>query len=198
MIVTVQRVFRRRLVVPVLAVLFCGALAMLPRVVHAQAQTAAQTETTHAGGEADLVLPDLSVVSFHGVNGRTLLMGGLVICALGLLFGLATFAQLKALPVHGSMLEVSELIYETCKTYLITQGKFILLLELFIGVIMVAYFGVLQHLEAYRVVIILLFSLIGIAGSYGVAWFGIRVNTFANSRAAFASLRGKPFPIYAI
>jgi K(+)-stimulated pyrophosphate-energized sodium pump len=109
-----------------------------------------------------------------------------------------TFAQLKALPVHASMLEVSELIYETCKTYLVTQGKFILLLELFIGAIMVAYFGVLQHLEPYRVVIILLFSLVGIAGSYGVAWFGIRVNTFANSRAAFASLRGKPFPIYAI
>ncbi len=96
------------------------------------------------------------------------------------------------------MREISELIYETCKTYLITQGKFILLLELFIGAIMVFYFGVLQHMGALKVVIILLFSLIGIAGSYGVAWFGIRVNTFANSRAAFASLRGKPFPIYAI
>ncbi len=198
MIVIVQRLFRRRLVVPVLAILFCGALVALPRAVQAQAQPAAQTETAHVGGEANLVLPDLSVVSFHGVNGRTLLMGGLVICALGLLFGLMTFAQLKALPVHASMLEVSELIYETCKTYLVTQGKFILLLEVFIGAIMVMYFGVLQHLEAYRVVIILLFSLIGIAGSYGVAWFGIRVNTFANSRAAFASLRGKPFPIYAI
>src|SRR3954471_14669296 len=201
MIVTVQTLLRRRLVVPALALLFGAALLALPRPVHAEAaQSAAQTEAApaHAGGEADLVLPDLSVVSFHGVNGRTLLMGGLVICALGLLFGLATFAQLKALPVHASMLEVSELIYETCKTYLVTQGKFILLLEVFIGAIMIAYFGVLQHLEAYRVVIILLFSLIGIAGSYGVAWFGIRVNTFANSRAAFASLRGKPFPIYAI
>src|SRR5438034_1171596 len=96
------------------------------------------------------------------------------------------------------MLEVSELIYETCKTYLITQGKFILLLELFIGAIMLLYFGALEKLEPVRVVVILLFSLVGIAGSYGVAWFGIRVNTFANSRAAFASLRGKPFPIYAI
>ena len=200
MIVTVQTLLRRRLVVPALGILLFGALLALPRAAYAQAgQPLTQTEApVHAGGEASLVLPDLSVVSFHGINGRTLLMSGLVICALGLLFGLMTFAQLKALPVHASMLEVSELIYETCKTYLITQGKFILLLELFIGAIMIAYFGFLQHLEAYRVVIIVLFSLVGIGGSYGVAWFGIRVNTFANSRAAFASLRGKPFPIYAI
>src|SRR6185436_3939345 len=101
-------------------------------------------------------------------------------------FGLMTFTELKNLPVHPSMREVSELIYETCKTYLITQGKFILILEIFIGAIIVFYFGVLQQLEAFRVVVILIFSLIGIAGSYGVAWFGIRVNTFANSRAAFA------------
>src|SRR4030088_3488659 len=161
MTVTVQTLLRRRLVAPVLALLFCGALAALPTLVHAQA---AQTEAApaHAGGEADLVLPDLSVVSFHGINGRTLLMGGLVIRALGLLFGLMTFAQLKALPVHASMLEVSELIYETCKTYLVTQGKFILLLEVFIGAIMIAYFGFLEHMEPLRVVIILLFSLIGI------------------------------------
>jgi K(+)-stimulated pyrophosphate-energized sodium pump len=200
MIVTVHTLLRRRLVVPVLALLFCGALAALPTLVHAQAQPASQTEAApaHAGGEANLVLPDLSVVDFHGINGRTLLMSGLLVCALGLLFGLMTFAKLKAMPVHASMLEVSELIYETCKTYLVTQGKFILLLELFIGAIMVVYFGLLQHLEAYRVGIILLFSLVGIGGSYGVAWFGIRVNTFANSRAAFASLKGKPFPIYAI
>ncbi|HVH28635.1 MAG TPA: sodium-translocating pyrophosphatase [Vicinamibacterales bacterium] len=150
------------------------------------------------GGEANLVLPDLSTVDFMGVNGRTLLMGGLVVSALGLLFGLTVFTQLRSLPVHPSMLEVSELIYETCKTYLITQGKFILLLEVFIGVIMVFYYGVLQNFEAIKVITILIFSLIGIGGSYGVAWFGIRVNTFANSRAAFASLRGKPFPIYAI
>jgi len=150
------------------------------------------------GGEANLVLPDLSTVDFRGINGRSLLMAGLLVCGLGLLFGLMTFTQLKALPVHASMLEVSDLIYETCKTYLVTQGKFILILECFIGVIMVFYFGVLEHYEPIRVVIILIFSLIGIGGSYGVAWFGIRVNTFANSRAAFASLRGKPFPIYAI
>jgi len=106
--------------------------------------------------------------------------------------------QLKRLPVHRSMLEVSELIYETCKTYLITQGKFILILEGFIGAIMVIYFGWLRHFEAAKVITILVFSLLGIGGSYGVAWFGIRVNTFANSRTAFASLRGKPFPTYAI
>ncbi len=163
------------------------------------AAAAEQASTRSAGGgEANLVLPDLSTVDFRGVNGRTLLMSGLVVCALGLGFGLFVFTQLKNLPVHSSMREVSELIYETCKTYLTTQGKFILILEVFIGVIMVFYFGVLSAMEPFRVVVILIFSLIGIAGSYGVAWFGIRVNTFANSRAAFASLKGKPFPIYAI
>jgi K(+)-stimulated pyrophosphate-energized sodium pump len=151
-----------------------------------------------AGGEANLVLPDLGLVEFQGINGRTLLMGGLGICVLGLVFGLVIYVQLKNLPVHRSMLEISELIYETCKTYLITQGKFILLLELFIGTIMVFYFGVLQDFAPMKVAIILLFSLIGIGGSYGVAWFGIRVNTFANSRAAFAGLKGQPYPIYAI
>jgi K(+)-stimulated pyrophosphate-energized sodium pump len=178
------------------------ALAAAPRTAAAQAgQPAGQAQTaerSEAGGEANLKLPDLSTVDFHGINGRTLLGAGLVVCALGLLFGLMTFTGLKNLPVHASMREVSELIYETCKTYLVTQGKFILILELFIGATMVLYFGVLQHYEPMRVVIILIFSLIGIGGSYGVAWFGIRVNTFANSRAAFASLRGKPFPIYAI
>src|SRR5262249_1680862 len=123
---------------------------------------------------------------------------GLVICVLGLVFGLVIYQQLKALPVHRSMLEISELIYETCKTYLINQGKFLLILEIFIGIIMAFYFGVLQRFEPIKVVIILLFSLIGIGGSYGVAWFGIRINTFANSRTAFASLEGKPFPVYAI
>jgi K(+)-stimulated pyrophosphate-energized sodium pump len=159
---------------------------------------AAQAAPRHAGGEANLVLPDLGSVDFQGINGRTLLLGGLVVCALGLAFGMVIFFQLRNLPVHSSMREISELIYETCKTYLITQGKFILLLEVFIGVIMVFYFGVLQHFDALKVTVILLFSLIGIAGSYGVAWFGIRVNTFANSRAAFAGLRGMPYPIYAI
>jgi K(+)-stimulated pyrophosphate-energized sodium pump len=163
----------------------------LPALAFAQAPE-------RAGGEASLILPDLSTASFQGINGRTLLMLGLVVCVLGLAFGMVIFYRLKNMPVHRSMLEVSELIYETCKTYLITQGKFILILELFIGVIMVFYFGVLQHFSPMKVAIILGFSLVGIGGSYGVAWFGIRVNTFANSRAAFAGLRGLPYPIYAI
>ncbi len=160
---------------------------------------AAAQQAGGAGGEANLVLPDLTQVTFlGGIDGHALLLGGLLICVLGLAFGLLTFTRLQALPVHASMREVSELIYETCKTYLVTQGKFILLLEVFIGVIMIFYFGMLEHLEPFRVAIIIVFSLLGIGGSYGVAWFGIRVNTFANSRTAFASLRGKPYPIYAI
>src|ERR1700691_2890896 len=151
------------------------------------------------GGEANLVLPDLAQATFlGGTNGRTLLMWGLAVCGLGLLFGFVTFTQLRNLPVHRSMLEISELIYETCKTYLITQGKFLLILEIFIGAIILFYFGVLQHMEAMKVAIILLFSVVGIAGSYGVAWFGIRVNTFANSRTAFASLTGKAYPCNSI
>ena len=151
------------------------------------------------GGEAELRLPDLSQAVFlNGVSGPTLLTVGLGVAVLGLVFGMAMYTHLRKLPVHASMLEISELIYETCKTYLITQGKFLLILEIFIGVIIAFYFGVLQSMEAFKVAIILAFSLVGIAGSYGVAWFGIRVNTFANSRTAFASLRGKPFPCYAI
>ncbi len=150
------------------------------------------------GGEANLVLPDLGAVTFQGVNGRTLLLGGLAVCVLGLLFGLRINTQLKNLPVHQSMLEISELIYETCKTYLIQQGKLLLVLELFIGVIIAFYFGALLHFSLFKVAIILIFSLVGIAGSYGVAWFGIRVNTYANSRTAFAALQGKPYPCYAI
>jgi len=126
------------------------------------------------------------------------LMVGLGVAVLGLVFGMAMYTHLRKLPVHASMLEISELIYETCKTYLITQGKFLLILEIFIGVIIAFYFGILQSMAGFKVAIILAFSLVGIAGSYGVAWFGIRVNTFANSRTAFASLRGKPFPCYAI
>src|SRR6266545_4600699 len=159
----------------------------------------------HGGGEASLILPDLSSESFLGVSGHSLLLAGLVVCALGLLFGLVVAKQLKALPVHRSMLEISELIYETAKTYLVTQGKFIALLWSFIAVIMIAYFGFLttgpeggRGLGAARVLVILVFSLVGILGSSGVAWFGIRVNTYANSRSAFASLGGKPFPTYAI
>jgi K(+)-stimulated pyrophosphate-energized sodium pump len=163
------------------------------------APAAVQTPAEHHGGEANLVLPDLDQAKFlGGIGGRSLLMTGLLVCALGLLFGLLTYTQLRNMPVHASMREVSELIYETCKTYLITQGKFLMILEIFIGAIIVFYFGFLQHFELIKVFIILLFSIIGIAGSYGVAWFGIRVNTFANSRTAFAGLRGKPFPCYAI
>src|SRR5690349_40324 len=182
--------------------LLAALLSMTVAPAFAQAQprgtAVAETAQRHAGGEASLILPDLGQAEFAGVNARSLLMAGLLVCVLGLAFGMAIYRQLKNLPVHQSMREISELIYETCKTYLITQGKFILLLEVFIGVIMIFYFGVLQQMEAVKVVIILLFSLLGIAGSYGVAWFGIRVNTFANSRAAFAGLKGQPYPIYAI
>src|SRR6202790_5301023 len=156
-------------------------------------------QTAEAGGEAALKLPDLSSVSFIlGLDGHRLLMIGLVFCVFGLGFGMVIFMRLKNLPVHRSMREISELIYETCKTCLITQGKFLMLLWAFIATIIVLYFGVLRHFEVPRVVIILVFSLVGIAGSYGVAWFGIRVNTFANSRTAFASLPGKPYPVYQI
>ncbi|MGE0130887.1 MAG: sodium-translocating pyrophosphatase [Blastocatellales bacterium] len=158
--------------------------------------------SAHRGGEASLVLPDLSQVTFMGVNGRSLLLIGLLVSFLGMVFGLIIYMQLKKLPVHRSMLEISELIYETCKTYLITQGKFILILWAFIAAIIVLYFGVLSPIPdkplAVTLPIILFFSLVGIAGSYGVAWFGIRVNTFANSRTAFASLEGRHYPIYAI
>jgi K(+)-stimulated pyrophosphate-energized sodium pump len=174
-------------------------LPLLLAVIIVMSVAAPAFAQPQSGGEAHLVLPDLSQANFlGGTNGRTLLMWGLGVCALGLLFGFVTFKQLRDLPVHRSMLEISELIYETCKTYLITQGKFLLVLEIFIGVIIAFYFGFLQSMEAFKVAIILAFSLVGIAGSYGVAWFGIRVNTFANSRTAFASLRGKPFPCYAI
>jgi K(+)-stimulated pyrophosphate-energized sodium pump len=166
----------------------------------ALAQTAG--DTAEAGGEAALKLPDLSSVSFLGVDGHRLLMIGLLFCVFGLGFGMTIFMRLKNLPVHRSMREISELIYETCKTYLITQGKFLMLLWVFIAVIIAVYFGWLKPVPGKSVAltlpIILLFSLVGIAGSYGVAWFGIRVNTFANSRTAFASLPGKPYPVYQI
>ena len=154
------------------------------------------------GGEANLKLPDLSRVQFlnGSVDGHKLLLFGILFCIFGLIFGLVIYSRLKNLPVHKAMRDISELIYETCKTYLITQGKFLVLLWIFIAVIIVLYFGVLAPVPGKSVAvtlpIILAFSLIGIAGSYGVAWFGIRVNTFANSRTAFASLRGKPYPIY--
>jgi K(+)-stimulated pyrophosphate-energized sodium pump len=162
--------------------------------------TFAYAQTEHAsGGEANLVLPDLTTVNFFGMNGHALLMIGLLFCVGGGLFGLTIYVQLKNMPVHRTMREMSELIYETCKTYLVTQGKFILVLWAFIAAIISLYFGYLapvpNHPVGQTLPIILLFSLIGIAGSYGVAWFGIRVNTFANSRTAFAGLRGKPWPV---
>ncbi len=185
-----------------LAVVLVGFLLgvlFLPTAALAQAPEQAPASSAHeGGGEASLILPDLSQVDFHGINARVLLMAGLGVCVLGLLFGLVIFTKLKNLPVHRAMRDISELIYETCKTYLITQGKFILILEIFIGIIMLVYFGFLQHFAPMKVATILIFSLIGIGGSYGVAWFGIRINTFANSRTAFASLEGKPYPCYAI
>jgi K(+)-stimulated pyrophosphate-energized sodium pump len=154
---------------------------------------------SEGSGEANLKLPDLGSVTFlGGITGHNLLLAGLVVSALGLIFGLVIFVRLKNMPVHESMREVSELIYETCKTYLATQGKFLILLEAFIAVIIVFYFGFLQGFAAYKVAIILLFSVVGISGSFAVAAFGMRVNTFANSRTAFASLRGKPYPCYDI
>jgi K(+)-stimulated pyrophosphate-energized sodium pump len=185
------------LILRALLLLAVVALAVAPAAL--AAAPAAPGAPAHAGGgEASLVVPDLGQVTFGPIGGRALLMLGLVVCVLGLVFGMVIFGQLKNLPVHASMREISELIYETCKTYLITQGRFLLILEVFIGVIIVLYFGVLLKFEAVKVLIILFFSLVGIGGSYGVAWFGMRINTFANSRTAFASLGGKPFPVYAI
>jgi K(+)-stimulated pyrophosphate-energized sodium pump len=164
----------------------------------------AQPAGEAGGGEAALQLPDLSSVRFlHGaIDGHKLLLIGILFCIFGLGFGMAIFMRLKNLPVHRSMREISELIYETCKTYLVTQGKFLMLLWVFIAIIISIYFGWLKPVPGKSVAltlpIILLFSLVGIAGSYGVAWFGIRVNTFANSRTAFASLPGKPYPVYQI
>jgi K(+)-stimulated pyrophosphate-energized sodium pump len=164
----------------------------------------------HVGGEASLKIPDLAQVTFGGIDGHTLLLGGLLVSALGFLFGIWTYAQLRRLPVHSAMAEVSELIYETCKTYLTTQGKFIMLLWVFIGAVVALYYGWLataidpvtgaavKGFPPVKIAVILLFSLIGIAGSYGVAWFGIRINTLANSRTAFAGLKGLPYPVHAI
>ncbi|MFZ5624369.1 MAG: sodium/proton-translocating pyrophosphatase, partial [Gemmatimonadota bacterium] len=204
---------RRMLSLSLLPVLLAVGIALLPQRLAAQDTAAVTAPPVSAvadpaptgaaqhrpGGEANLVLPDLNLATFFGgIGGRTLLLGGLLVCALGLLFGLAIYTQLKNLPVHKAMLEISELIYETCKTYLITQGRFLLVLWLFIGAIIAFYFGGLLQFDLLKVGIILGFSIVGIAGSYGVAWFGIRVNTFANSRTAFASLRGKPYPCYQI
>ena len=157
---------------------------------------------TGHSSEADLVLPNLgdaSLISFlGGMSGATLLSWGLLVCIGGLIFGAVIYGQIRRLPVHRTMAEVSELIYETCKTYMITQGKFLLILQAFTAVLMVGYFYFVQQLPVPDVALILVFSLVGIAGSFAVAWFGIRINTLANSRTAFASLAAKPFPVYAI
>jgi K(+)-stimulated pyrophosphate-energized sodium pump len=142
--------------------------------------------------ELDLKLPTLDAPQ------RQMLMVGLVVCVAGMAFGMLMFNQVKNMPAHKAMLDVSNTIYETCKAYLLKQGQLLVVLELFIAACIVYYFGFLQHLDAMRVVTIILFSILGILGSYSVAWFGIRMNTFANSRAAFASLKGKPLPVYEI
>ncbi len=150
-------------------------------------------------GEADLLIPDLTQVKFvGGLDGKTILLWGILICFLGFLFGIVQYLNVKKMDVHHSMEEISQLIYETCKTYLIAQGKFILVLEVLVGAIIVLYFGWLRHYEAIKIIMILFCSLVGIAGSYFVAWFGMRINTLANSRSAFASLRGNPFPVFSI
>jgi K(+)-stimulated pyrophosphate-energized sodium pump len=162
------------------------------------APATAQAQEKHHGGEANLILPDLSSVEVLGMTGHSLLSLGLLVALGGIAFGVVALIQVKNLPTHKSMAEVSDIIWETCKTYLITQGKFLMILEALIGAIIVLYFGFLQGFEPLRVLIILAFSVVGILGSYGVAWFGIRINTYANSRTAFASLEGKPYPVYAI
>ena len=184
-----KRMERRRIVKAFAA----SAAFILAGTTSALAQATEQTS-----GEANLKLPDFTQVKFLGIGGHELLLFGILFCIFGLLFGLAIYSHLKNLPVHRSMAEISQLIWETCKTYLIQQGKFLFLLWIFIAAIIVLYFGLLLKYPAVSVIIILAFSVFGICGSYGVAWFGIRVNTFANSRTAFASLEGKPFPVYQI
>ncbi len=182
---------------PVLA-----AIVLMFSTVPAMAQHAAPAEHK-AGGEVNIVLPDLTnttvkVDFLGGFSGHNLLLLGLAVSALGLGFGLWIFTKLKGMEVHKSMLDISELIYATCKAYLFRQGKFLMILWAFVAAAMTAYFLLLVGVSGFDMAMILLFSLIGIAGSYGVAWFGIRVNTFANSRAAFAVLRGKPWPAHDI
>ncbi|MBN1867748.1 sodium-translocating pyrophosphatase [Candidatus Sumerlaeota bacterium] len=148
------------------------------------------------GGEADINVPDLSQVKIGilgaQVSGTLLMYAGLVVCLVGLVFGMVQYRQITALPVHESMGKVSDTIYETCKTYLFQQGKFLFWLWVLIAICMVYYFGGLQHKPVGNIVWILACSILGIAGSAGVAWFGIRINTRANSRSAFASLKGNP------
>src|ERR1039457_4083902 len=146
--------------------------------------------------EADIHIPPLDTVKFAGlggVSGHTLMMIGIVVCAIGALFGIVQYLQTKSLPVHESMAKVSHSIYETCKTYLLTQGKLLAILWVLIAGCMIFYFKVLQGNTMGHVLVILLASILGILGSYGVAWFGIRINTISNSRTAFSALKGNPF-----
>ncbi len=153
-----------------------------------------------AAAVSDMHFPDFGQITVLGVSGNAIMLVAAAICLVGVAFGLILFSQVRKMPVHKAMLEVSELIYETCKTYLLTQIRFIMLLALFVGTVIALYYGWLspQPMSVIQVVVVLLFTLIGIAGSASVAWFGIRVNTYANSRAAFVSLRGKPYPTYAV
>ena len=178
-----------------LALLLFLGMALVPAALPAlAAQEAVQAPEHRPGGEVNLQLPDLNQGDFLGFTGHQILLSGLFVCILGLLFGLMSYSHVKNLPVHRSMAEISELIYETCKAYMVQQGKLLLVLFGFIGAVIVIYF-LLTGLELPKIAIILLFSLIGMGGSYGVAWFGIRINTLANSRTAFAALRGKAWPV---
>ncbi len=186
---------RFRSVFPLLLALFLGGLAPVAVPVALAQEATTQATTEHRpGGEVNIRLPDLDQVSFLGFTGHQILLSGIIVCILGLLFGLYSYSAVKKLPVHRSMAEVSDLIYETCKAYMVQQGRFLMILFGFIGAVIVVYF-LLTGLELPKILIILLFSLIGMGGSYGVAWFGIRINTLANSRTAFASLKGKAWPV---
>ena len=180
----------------VLVLLLGAALApaVLPGLAAQDVAQAAAAPEHRPGGEVNLRLPDLNQGDFLGFTGHQILLSGLLVCVLGLLFGLWSYTRVKNLPVHRSMAEISAIIYETCKAYMVQQGKLLLVLLGFIGTVIVVYF-VLTGLEFPKILVILLFSLIGMAGSYGVAWFGIRINTLANSRTAFASLEGKAWPV---
>ena len=146
--------------------------------------------------DADIQIPDLTTVKFSGlggVSGISLMYFGIIMCAIGAVFGLVQYMQTKALPVHESMGKVSNTIWETCKTYLIQQGKFLSILWVLIAACIFFYFAVLEKQPIGNVIVILMASILGILGSYGVAWFGIRINTTANSRTAFSALKGNPF-----
>ncbi|HEX4644111.1 MAG TPA: sodium/proton-translocating pyrophosphatase, partial [Verrucomicrobiae bacterium] len=151
--------------------------------------------------EADIKIPDLTQVSFNGlggIRGVTLMYWGIVICFIGAAFGLVQYQQTKALQVHDSMRNVSHTIWETCKTYLFQQGKFLIILWVLIAACIFFYFKVLEGNSLGNVIVILLASVLGILGSYGVAWFGIRINTTANSRTAFSALKGNPLATLSI